>query len=309
MKMKDYLDIEKGWFSPYLFASNRRPVIPRGIHPDFVFCHGPFLKGCFLFAEYFSSNSHVGKLFACVGDYEVGQKILQESAVVVNFSDSNLPLLFDDQSSKHDAEESFSKDSKSKLSTIRSKIQLQKHEKNHGESSINDQSNTQIDSCDNRTSNEVRRMVILPLGIQPYHKLWTSCARPEESVMNYLWFNGCPAIVVPTKTGSPLVAWSAFTLGHLWKATSPTNANASDVQGSSTLDEEVEKILKILFEFIELCVDWDRVEYGDKKNDSRVGLREALHGLLMSTIQVRDCDEANKIIDPERSGIAMWRIT
>ena len=25
----DYLSIEKGWFSPYLFASGRRPVIPR----------------------------------------------------------------------------------------------------------------------------------------------------------------------------------------------------------------------------------------------------------------------------------------
>ena len=43
--VKDYLAIEKGWFSPYLFASGRRPVIPRSMHPDVVFCHGPFLDG------------------------------------------------------------------------------------------------------------------------------------------------------------------------------------------------------------------------------------------------------------------------
>ena len=43
--VKDYLAVEKGWFSPYLFASARRPVIPRSMKPDVVFCHGPFLSG------------------------------------------------------------------------------------------------------------------------------------------------------------------------------------------------------------------------------------------------------------------------
>lgn len=43
--VKDYLAIEKGWFSPYLFASGRRPAIPRSMKPDIVFCHGPFLEG------------------------------------------------------------------------------------------------------------------------------------------------------------------------------------------------------------------------------------------------------------------------
>jgi hypothetical protein len=43
--VKDYLAVEKGWFSPYLFASGRRPVIPRTMTPDVIFCHGPFLSG------------------------------------------------------------------------------------------------------------------------------------------------------------------------------------------------------------------------------------------------------------------------
>lgn len=43
--VKDYLSVEKGWFSPYLFASARRPIIPRSMKPDVIFCHGPFLSG------------------------------------------------------------------------------------------------------------------------------------------------------------------------------------------------------------------------------------------------------------------------
>ena len=31
--VKDYLAVEKGWFSPYLFASGRRPIIPRTVSP------------------------------------------------------------------------------------------------------------------------------------------------------------------------------------------------------------------------------------------------------------------------------------
>jgi hypothetical protein len=50
-EIKDYLAIEKGWFSPYLFASNRRPIIPRSMKPDLVFCHGPFLAGLFLYQQ------------------------------------------------------------------------------------------------------------------------------------------------------------------------------------------------------------------------------------------------------------------
>ena len=43
--VKDYLATEKAWFNPYLFASGRRPIIPRSMKPDVIFCHGPFLSG------------------------------------------------------------------------------------------------------------------------------------------------------------------------------------------------------------------------------------------------------------------------
>lgn len=57
----DYFSIEKGWFNPYLFASSRRPLIPRTVVPDVVFCHGPWLKG----------------------DYSIGMTLLKESATVI----------------------------------------------------------------------------------------------------------------------------------------------------------------------------------------------------------------------------------
>ncbi|KAJ7672894.1 hypothetical protein B0H14DRAFT_3069206 [Mycena olivaceomarginata] len=67
--VKDYLAVEKGWFSPYLFASSRRPIIPRTMKPDIVFCHGPFLEG----------------------DYRVGQTLLAESALVIKLCGEPAP--------------------------------------------------------------------------------------------------------------------------------------------------------------------------------------------------------------------------
>ena len=43
--VRDYLKVEKGWFAPYLYASARRPAIPRSTKSDVIFCHGPFLQG------------------------------------------------------------------------------------------------------------------------------------------------------------------------------------------------------------------------------------------------------------------------
>jgi hypothetical protein len=35
--VKDYLAVEKGWLSPYLYASARRPIIPRSVSPFVLF--------------------------------------------------------------------------------------------------------------------------------------------------------------------------------------------------------------------------------------------------------------------------------
>ncbi|KAH7100065.1 hypothetical protein BKA62DRAFT_707466 [Auriculariales sp. MPI-PUGE-AT-0066] len=67
--VKDYLSIEKGWMSPYMFASHRRPVIPRSVQPDVVFVHSPFVPG----------------------DYRVAQTLLTHSAFVIQLSDIPAP--------------------------------------------------------------------------------------------------------------------------------------------------------------------------------------------------------------------------
>ena len=47
--VKDYLAVEKGWFSPYLFASGRRPIIPRTVSRAEIVQRGP------------STNSRMGR--------------------------------------------------------------------------------------------------------------------------------------------------------------------------------------------------------------------------------------------------------
>ncbi len=70
-------------------------------------------------------------------------------------------------------------------------------------------------------------MVIVLVGLKPHRKLWTTSARPGESVINYLLLNGCPAIVVPVKVGAPLLAWDALTLEELWKVELPLEGGES----------------------------------------------------------------------------------
>ncbi|THU89139.1 hypothetical protein K435DRAFT_915429 [Dendrothele bispora CBS 962.96] len=283
LKIKDYLDIEKGWFSPYLFASNRRPVIPRAIHPDFVFCHGPFLQG----------------------DYAIGQRLLQESSTVVNFSNSELTPLSpaDEQSSKDDS----TKHSKFKLSAVTNKLKRSKDDETKttsAEPATESTTHDDLGDTPSEPTSDPRNMVILALGIQPHRKLWSSSARPEESLINYILFNGCPAIVIPIQAGSPLLAWSAFTLEHLWKVNVPTELTE---RRQPTSEDELEKLLRITYEFVEFCVEWDRFEY-EGKDGKEAGLKEALRGLLVAAIQTRDCDEIKKDVDTQRGGIAMWRI-
>jgi len=58
-KVVDYIAIEKGWFSPYLFASGRRPIIPRSMTPDVIFCHGPFLGGDYRIGQTYGHVFHL----------------------------------------------------------------------------------------------------------------------------------------------------------------------------------------------------------------------------------------------------------
>ena len=155
-----------------------------------------------------------------------------------------------------------------------------------------------------------RRMVVMVVGLKPHRKLWTTSARPGESVINYLLLNGCPALVVPVRVGTPLVAWDSLTLGKLWKMGLPREGEGQE--------GGYEGIVSVLYEYLDMCVDWGRVVVRGESPwregasgegmDGREALRESLRVLVGGAIRSRESSEVKKEVDEDRSGIAMWRI-
>ncbi|KAF8882168.1 hypothetical protein CPB84DRAFT_1791095 [Gymnopilus junonius] len=289
--VKDYLAVEKGWFSPYLFASGRRPVIPRSMKPDVIFCHGPFLSG----------------------DYRVGQTLLTESASVMAFCETPPPEVIENALGPADS---------SHLSLKNLSIP--------SISKVFDRSRT---PSPEPTLTPLpppptpRRMVILVVGLKPHRKLWSLSARPSESVINYILLNGCPAIVIPVTVGAPLVAWDALTLEQLWEIELPSSDGRRSASG------KFEGVVDVIFEYVDLCVDWDRVKVpvteshgaeGDCLSPSSLSLEEApkvtldaaeskkflkdaITLLVAAAIRSKTSKDARNELDADRSGIAMWR--
>ena len=142
------------------------------------------------------------------------------------------------------------------------------------------------------------------VGLKPHRKLWTTSARPGESVIEYLLLNGCPAVVVPVRVGTPLVAWDALTLDMLWKMVGPDQQRFAGV-------------VNVLCEYLDLCVDWGRVIVppGEDGEDAEASeevkkdvVRDAVRMLVGSAVKTRDSKEVKKEVDENRCGIAMWRI-
>jgi len=221
----DYLAVEKGWFSPYLFASARRPIIPRTMKPDFVFCHGPFLEG----------------------DYRVGETLVRESAKVLHLCE--IP---EEKGGSLEAKEKSSfrekfRGANDKLTTL-----LNHRTKSHPASSTEPEPEPREQSPPPTLQPlsslpPPRRLAILILGLKPHRLgLWTSSARPGESVLQYELLNGCPTIILPALPGSPLISWNTLTLKQL------------QAKGKGGYNG----VLKIMFEYVSLCVDWERVIVG-----------------------------------------------
>jgi len=275
--VKDYLAIEKGWFSPYLFASGRRPIIPRSMKPDVVFCHGPFLSG----------------------DYRVGETLLTESASVISFASPppSPPATPEPRSSL----------------AVPSRIELPNISNMFFRSRTPSPEPALTPLPAPPTP---RRLVIIVIGFKPHRTLWTTSARPSESVIQYQLLNGCPAIVVPVKVGAPLVAWDTLTLEHLWEISLP-------VEGGSEDGTKFHGVVTVLFEFLDLCIDWDRIVLSPKQgspvpgetdtilqgpDEKKSAVQDAVKLLLAGAVRSGSSKEARREVDKDRSGIAMWRI-
>ena len=232
--------------------------------PDVVFCHGPFLEG----------------------DYRIGERLLKESAVVVPFAKEPEPR--EEEHEEHPSRYRSFRDLKDlKIPTLSNVFARSRTPSPEPQLAVVPQPPTP------------RRMVVLVVGLKPHRKLWTTSARPEESVINYILLNGCPALVVPVKPGAPLVAWDALTLEQLWEVELPAD-------GGKTASGKFEGIVSVLFEFLDLCVDWERVILPEE--DKRDKVRDAIELIVAAAVRSRESKEVRKEVDEERAGIAMWRI-
>ncbi|KAI0746945.1 hypothetical protein C8Q80DRAFT_1178487 [Daedaleopsis nitida] len=285
----DYLAVEKGWFSPYLYASGRRPAIPRSVKPDVIFCHGPFLSG----------------------DYRLGETLLAESALVISFSKAPPPPAAPAEqpsSPSHSSLSSLKVPSLTSLSQTFSRSRTPSPEP----------ALTALPPPP-----QPRRIAVVVLGLKPHRTFWTTSQRPSESVIQYQLLNGCPAVVVPAKLGAPLLAWDTLTLEQLWKVALPVG-DGPDV---ASKDGKFEGIVSVLYDYLDFCVDWERVvlstdgeqggdgsgdvQGGDAKADEekkREAVEAAVKVLVAAAVRSGASKEVKEQIDKERSGIAMWRI-
>lgn len=153
-----------------------------------------------------------------------------------------------------------------------------------------------------------RRMVMLVLAIAPHRAgVWTSSARPGESVMNYTLLNGCPALVVPIRPGCPLIAWHAATLHTL-------QGLKGGVDGQAFKD-----MTDVLVNYMEMCVDDERIELppnyaekvglkGNEVENRQKAVRAGVELVLAGAVRSGSSGKVKKNVDAERAGIVFFRI-
>ncbi len=125
--------------------------------------------------------------------------------------------------------------------------------------------------------------------------------------------------MVPVKVGAPLLGWDSLTLEELWELQLP------DV-GDGGEGSKFEGVVSVLFEYLDLCVDWDRVVLSAEQvgvdaagvvnekaeefslTDKKKAFRNSVELLVAGAIRSGESKEVRKEVDRERSGIAMWRI-
>ncbi|KAJ3522891.1 hypothetical protein NMY22_g11691 [Coprinellus aureogranulatus] len=339
--VKDYLSIEKGWFSPYLFASARRPVIPRTMKPDVIFCHGPFLAGerlplfrpspgvagvplflfdavCFFLIpdlllnlvswrtlrepaylaslsppslvtqiitstppfvvpfvhhESLAPISSISDLsifvslspFHTARDYSIGETLYSESASVITLCNRPIPPEEEEPPSKLERvartpaqDPGLLPRRLERIKRSRCQIRCLQHPVRPLHLRPRDDLHLRLVSV-TVTSPASSAHVIVVVGLKPHRSLWTTSKRPGESVIRYLLLNGCISILVPVKPGAPLLAWDSLTLEKLWEVDLPPDSTDEEGKPKKSVSGKFEGIVKVLYEYLDLCVDWERV--------------------------------------------------
>ncbi|KAH7097595.1 hypothetical protein BKA62DRAFT_716158 [Auriculariales sp. MPI-PUGE-AT-0066] len=143
-----------------------------------------------------------------------------------------------------------------------------------------------------------RRMVILLLGIKP-HRGSVICAA-------YQLFNGCPAIVLPMRSGGPLLGWHTMTLQGLHDAWYRDGGGFGSTSARQRTTE-IDRITQTLFMFE---TEFRLYEEEDEEAiwvNKRLAVARALELLVVAAAQ-SDSMELRRNVDRARTGIAFFRL-
>ncbi|CZT44386.1 uncharacterized protein RSE6_04548 [Rhynchosporium secalis] len=121
--------------------------------------------------------------------------------------------------------------------------------------------------------------------------MWTSSTGPSESVLKYILLDGAPTILLPALPGAPLLAWDTLTLKQM-------QAKQGKYEG----------VVKILYEYLSLCVDWERVIVGEREEGKKRAVRDAVELIVAAAVASGDSKAVLEDVDLDRAGIVIFRI-
>ncbi|KAK7742257.1 hypothetical protein SLS53_004400 [Cytospora paraplurivora] len=171
-----------------------------------------------------------------------------------------------------------------------------------------DESNTPIvspfDGKDQSHSNspaatpspKLRRMAIFLTGISPYRFItsksaWSHSRIPNEARITFHLFTHVPAIVLPVRDTSPVLAWSPWTVAQM-------------LEKKSKYDLEAH--VKELLQFIETVIDEEAVKDAKGWQEPVIcSLRAMLSTVLDFPDEIRET--AKECCELERSGVVCFR--
>ncbi|KAH7087928.1 hypothetical protein BKA62DRAFT_627569 [Auriculariales sp. MPI-PUGE-AT-0066] len=334
--------IMKGWLCPYLYSSHRWPAIPRKANPDVLYAHGPWIPGDYIIAQKLLDQSSLvidlcpqrhfnpmqppprhpmisGRQYSSpLQSPSTGSQYLSPGpAYGLHHAKSDTDLL---QSGAHPH--------RAQTMPVPIPYAHESHTDSAGLLSIpHPPPPHRMNTSPGQLQHSLvalaaqRRMVIVLLGIKPFRgTTWASSERPDESVLKYQLFNGCPAIVFPMRAGGPLIGWLATTLQGLHDAWYRDGGGLASTPGRAR-GNEVDAIANALFEFVDRCIDWRRVNAGDGAHhghgegedeevnivSKRLAVARALELLVVAAAQ-SDSRELRKKVDRARAGIAFFRL-
>lgn len=146
-----------------------------------------------------------------------------------------------------------------------------------------------------------KRMAILMTGISPYRYIttqsaWSHSRIPNEARITFHLFTHVPAIVLPVKDQSPIMAWNPWTVEQML--------------GKKTR-YDIGKHIEELLDFIETVIDEEAVR--NNPDSSQVGWREStevcLRSMLSAVLDVPNAirETSKECCELERTGVVAFR--